>query len=44
MKNYYSCYEEGNETNNNCIECKDNLILLNDTFNITNCFENYSNY
>ena len=40
----YSCYEEGNETNNNCIECKDNLILLNDTFNISNCFENCSNY
>ena len=44
-KIYKKCYEkcnycngEGTETNNNCIECKDNLRLLNDTFNITNCY------
>ena len=39
----YSCYGKGNETNNNCRECKDNLILLNDSLNITNCF-NTCNY
>ena len=40
----YSCFGEGNENNNNCIECKENLIFLNDTFNITNCYENCSYY
>ena len=34
------CYGEGNETNNNCIECKDNFRFLNNTLNITNCYEN----
>ena len=38
------CYGEGNETNNNCIECKDNLRPLNDSFNITNCYENCEYY
>ena len=38
------CYGEGNETNNNCLECKDNLRLLNDTFNITNCYGNCEHY
>ena len=30
-----NCNEEGDETNNNCIECKDGFIFLNDT----NCYK-----
>ena len=48
---YKKCYEkcnycngEGTEANNNCIECKDNLILLNDNFNIKNCFLDCPHY
>jgi len=42
-----TCSKEGNETNNNCIECIDNYILLNDSSNdvLNNCYiecgENY---
>ena len=33
------CSEEGNETNNFCLECKDNYIFLNDSQNgINNCY------
>ncbi len=34
------CYGEGNETINNCIECKQNYKFLNDSENDTNCYEN----
>ena len=37
------CYGEGNETNNNCIECKFNFTLLN-YLNDTNCYENCEYY
>ena len=42
-----TCLEEGNETNNNCLECKDNFRFLNDSQNDANnncyeeCDENY---
>ena len=41
-----SCLNKGNETNNNCTECKDNYIFLNDSQNNENncyekCEENY---
>ena len=43
---YKECYEtcqncdkKGNETNNNCIECKEGYIFLNDSLNIENCYE-----
>jgi len=41
-----SCLNKGNETNNNCTECKDNYIFLNDSQNNKNncyekCEENY---
>ena len=32
------CYGEGNEANNNCIECKAGFKLLNDFENDTNCY------
>mgnify|MGYP002627217034 CR=1 FL=1 len=32
------CYDEGNETFNNCIECKSNFTFLN-YLNNTNCYE-----
>jgi hypothetical protein len=35
-----TCLKEGNETNNNCLECKDNYRFLNDTkSNVNNCYE-----
>ena len=35
-----SCSNEGNETNNNCIKCKDNYRFLNDSqTNVNNCYE-----
>ena len=39
---YYTCKkcdEGGNETNNNCIECKDGFMFLNVSLNETNCYE-----
>ena len=33
------CYGEGNETNNNCIECNSNYTLLDDFINDTQCYE-----
>ena len=39
------CYREGNETNNNCIECKSGFTLLNDaSFNNNNCYNICQNY
>ena len=44
-KNYKQCYEnckschgEGNETFNNCIECKENFSFDNNSENIINCY------
>ena len=35
-----TCSNKGNETNNNCIKCKDNYRLLNDSKNnVNNCYE-----
>ena len=36
------CYEKGNETNNNCKECKTNYIFLKE--NETNCYEKCNYY
>ena len=33
-----SCFDEGDELNNNCIECKDGYIFLNELVNKTNCY------
>ena len=33
------CYGEGNETNNNCIECKSNFIFYDNPFNNSNCYK-----
>ena len=38
------CYGEGNETNNNCIECKPGFILLNDSDFKNNCYNICQNY
>ena len=40
------CYNEGNEINNNCIECKNNYTFYKNLMNITNCYEicNYYYY
>ena len=35
-----SCYGEGNETYNNCIECKDNFTFHNNSDDIKNCQNN----
>jgi len=44
--NCKSCFGQGNETINNCIECKDNFIFLNDSLISSNCYEicNYNYY
>ena len=34
------CNEEGNEKNNNCIECKSGFIFLNDSIYNNNCYKN----
>ena len=34
-----TCNKEGNKTNNNCIECKDGFMFLNNSLNETNCYE-----
>ena len=33
------CYGEGNKIINNCTECKDNLIFINESLYSTNCYE-----
>ena len=38
-KNCKYCYDEGNETINNCIECIDNLRFYNESIYNTNCYE-----
>ena len=38
-KNCKKCLKEGNESNNNCLECIDNHVLLNDLYNNTNCYK-----
>ena len=42
--NCKSCYGEGNETYNNCKECKDNLTFYNNSDNIINCYPICNNY
>ena len=37
-ENCKSCYGEGNETDNNCDECKDNLTFYYNSENIKNCY------
>ena len=39
-----SCYGEGNETYNNCIECKDNFTFHNNSDDIKNCYPICNNY
>ena len=38
------CYGEGNETINNCIECNDNLMIINNSIYNTNCYEKCNYY
>ena len=44
FENCKSCYGQGNIDNNNCKECQSNLILINDSENIYNCYEICPNY
>ena len=39
-----TCFGEGDEENNNCIECKHNFILLNEINKEKNCFPCEFNY
>ena len=39
-----SCYGQGNETFNNCIECNSNFTFLNESKYETNCYEICDNY
>ena len=34
------CYFEGNRTNHNCIECKENFTFYNNSISVNNCYEN----
>jgi hypothetical protein len=50
-QNYKKCYEsckycygEGNESNQNCKECKSDLIFYNNLLNISNCYEICNDY
>ena len=43
-KNCKYCYGEGNETINNCIECNDNLTIINNLISNTNCYEKCNYY
>ena len=43
-ENCKSCYGEGNETYNNCDECKDNFTFYYNTKNIGNCYPICNNY
>ena len=38
------CHGEGNEAINNCIECNDNLTLINNSMYNTNCYEKCNYY
>ena len=38
------CYGKGNETNHNCIECKFNFTLLNDSIDVTKCYQKCEYY
>ena len=42
--NCKSCYGAGTESNNNCKECKNNLVFLSEENVKTNCYEKCSNY
>ena len=43
-KNCKLCNGEGNETFNNCEECIDNFIFLNDSCYNTNCYQKCDYY
>ena len=43
-ENCKKCYGKGDELNNNCIECKNGFILLNEPNKINNCFKCNFNY
>ena len=44
FNNCLSCYGDGNESINNCIECKSDFILLSELDKKTNCFPCEFNY
>ena len=51
FNNYKECYQtcetcnkEGDEINNNCLECKPGFIFLNDSINNSNCYEKCQYY
>jgi len=44
FKNCKFCHGEGNETINNCQECKSNFTFLNEIKFKTNCYENCEHY
>ena len=43
-ENCYICDKKGNETNHNCIICKDKYIFYNNSKGITNCYPICNNY
>ena len=43
-ENCNDCNEKGDKENNNCIECKDNYIFLNDSINNNNCYKKCKYY
>ena len=44
FNNCLYCYGPGNKTINNCIECNNNLIILNESKYNTNCFKKCEKY
>ena len=44
FKNCKYCYGKGNETVNNCKECKENFTFINDSTYNTNCYQNCDFY
>ena len=44
FKNCKYCKGEGNDQNNNCIECNPNFIFLEELYNNTNCYEKCKYY
>ena len=44
FENCKFCYGQGNKTINNCIECESNLVLLNESFISTNCYNKCKTY
>ena len=38
------CVQFGDETYNNCLECKDNYVFLKNNMNVNNCYEICSDY